>query len=337
MAITKVTRELLSTGIDDNSNATAITIDSSERVGINEASPDLTLHVNSGATNTVAKFESTDSIAVAQFKDNNGEAEIGCVGNDIGFYPAGSEKFRIASNGNIGVNISSPLDLLHLNDPDDDCVLNLDTAVANKNCVIKFSDPDAQGVGFLQYAHWDGTLRFHVESAERMRISSGGLIVKAGSNNSNYSVQFQDSSGNGLFRIAGDGAVISPTVQAQATSESANMVVRSSGAFERSTSSRRYKNTITDANKGLAELKTLRPVNYKGNREGDTIFYGLIAEEVHDSGLTEFVEYIKDEDGKETPDALRYPHMVALCVKAIQEQQTIIDDLKSRLKTLEDA
>ena len=32
MAITKVTRELLSTGIDDNSNATAITIDSSEDV-----------------------------------------------------------------------------------------------------------------------------------------------------------------------------------------------------------------------------------------------------------------------------------------------------------------
>jgi hypothetical protein len=34
MAITKVTRTLLSTGIDDQSNATAITIDSSENVGI---------------------------------------------------------------------------------------------------------------------------------------------------------------------------------------------------------------------------------------------------------------------------------------------------------------
>jgi hypothetical protein len=32
MAITKVTRNLLSTGIDDQSNATAITIDSSENV-----------------------------------------------------------------------------------------------------------------------------------------------------------------------------------------------------------------------------------------------------------------------------------------------------------------
>ena len=35
MAITKVTRNLLSTGIDDQSNATAITIDSSESNGWN--------------------------------------------------------------------------------------------------------------------------------------------------------------------------------------------------------------------------------------------------------------------------------------------------------------
>ena len=34
MAITKITRDALNTGIDDNSDATAITIDSSEQVGI---------------------------------------------------------------------------------------------------------------------------------------------------------------------------------------------------------------------------------------------------------------------------------------------------------------
>ena len=139
------------------------------------------------------------------------------------------------------------------------------------------------------------------------------------------------------MRIAGDGAVISPTVYAQTTNDSADMVVRSSGAFERSTSSRRYKNTITDVTKGLAELKTLRPVNYKGNNDGDTVYYGLIAEEVYDSGLTEFVKYIKDEDGKEIPDALRYPHMVALCIKAIQELSTELETTKTRIKTLEES
>ena len=45
MAITKVSRGLLSTGIVDNSNATAITIDSSEKVGIGNASPEQILHI----------------------------------------------------------------------------------------------------------------------------------------------------------------------------------------------------------------------------------------------------------------------------------------------------
>ena len=46
MAITKVTRNLLSTGIDDQSNATAITINSSENVGIGTTSPSRKLDVN---------------------------------------------------------------------------------------------------------------------------------------------------------------------------------------------------------------------------------------------------------------------------------------------------
>ena len=50
MAITKVTRTLLSTGIDDQSNATAITIDSSENVGIGTASPSYQLDVENSSS-----------------------------------------------------------------------------------------------------------------------------------------------------------------------------------------------------------------------------------------------------------------------------------------------
>ena len=78
---------------------------------------------------------------------------------------------------------------------------------------------------------------------------------------------------------------------------------------------RRYKNTINDATHGLTELLKLRPVTYKGNNDGDTLFGGLIAEEVHDAGLTEFVTYNDDNE----PDALAYGNMVSLCIKAIQE------------------
>jgi hypothetical protein len=40
-------------GIDDNADATAITIDSSERVGIGTASPDCKLKVDAGTTASI--------------------------------------------------------------------------------------------------------------------------------------------------------------------------------------------------------------------------------------------------------------------------------------------
>jgi hypothetical protein len=82
-------------------------------VGIGVISPDTKLHVNSGTSNVVARFESSDSIAVASFKDNNGEAEIGNIGNDIGFFPAGAEKMRLTSTGlGIGCSPSNKLDIV---------------------------------------------------------------------------------------------------------------------------------------------------------------------------------------------------------------------------------
>ena len=153
----------------------------------------------------------------------------------------------------------------------------------------------------------------------------------------------QDSSTNNLVFRCGTGAdtadlslnttgnIISTVTYNSTTSSGANMRVESNGVFVRSTSSRQYKNTITDATKGLTELQTLRPVTYKGNNDGDKVFGGLIAEEVHDAGLTEFVEY--NEDGE--PDALAYGHMVSLCIKAIQELSAKVTTLETEKTALE--
>ena len=128
------------------------------------------------------------------------------------------------------------------------------------------------------------------------------------------------------FRVTADG------IYGDTTSSAADVQVDSTGTLRRSTSSRRYKNTINDATHGLADLNKLRSVTFKGNNDGDTVFGGLIAEEVHDAGLTEFVVY--DDDNK--PDALHYTHMIALCVKSIQELSAKNEALEARLKKLED-
>ena len=47
-----------STGIDDNADAVAITIDSSERIGIGTTSPAAPLHMDTGSTTDIMRFGS---------------------------------------------------------------------------------------------------------------------------------------------------------------------------------------------------------------------------------------------------------------------------------------
>ena len=50
-----------SAGIDDNATSVAITIDSSERVGIGNTSPGFQLDINSGSQMMMERLESTDN------------------------------------------------------------------------------------------------------------------------------------------------------------------------------------------------------------------------------------------------------------------------------------
>jgi hypothetical protein len=157
--------------------------------------------------------------------------------------------------------------------------------------------------------------------------NEGGLDIRTSSNN----IVLSDGDGNPRVRIDSSGYIYSPSTYGLTTGSGANMFIAGDGSFQRSTSSLRYKNTITDATHGLKELLTLRPVTYKGNNDGDTLFGGLIAEEVHAVGLTEFVQYNEENQ----PDSLSYSNMVSLCVKAIQEQQATITALTARITALE--
>ena len=81
---------------------------------------------------------------------------------------------------------------------------------------------------------------------------------------------------------------------------------------------------------GLAEALSLRPVIYKGTGpdDGEKIHGGMIAEEVHEAGLTDFVEYNTENE----PDSLEYGNMVALAFKAVQELNDKVETLMARLE-----
>ena len=111
-----------STGIDDNATSTAITIDSSENVGIGTASPDGNLHVLSGSAGTVTAstdanelvLEATANVGMTLLTGNSsvarirfGDADSNARGNifynhsndSLGIQTAGSNAMTINSTG----------------------------------------------------------------------------------------------------------------------------------------------------------------------------------------------------------------------------------------------
>jgi hypothetical protein len=133
-----------------------------------------------------------------------------------------------------------------------------------------------------------------------------------------------------LFYVRNDGLMMignaANSPYSYTTGNAANLYVDAGGLVYRSTSSLRYKSDVTDATHGLADVLKLRSVTYKAKNSGDTVFGGLIAEEVHDAGLTEFVAY--DKEGR--PDAIHYGNMVALLVKAVQELTARVAELEAK-------
>ena len=155
------------------------------------------------------------------------------------------------------------------------------------------------------------------------------LDVKSdGTANTTFAAQFRDSADAVLFSVRSDGYFNTGTSSLSPynliTASAANMFVDSSGFVYRSTSSLKYKTDVKDSIHGLADVLKLRSVTYKSKNGDDTVFGGLIAEEVHAAGLTEFVAYAPDK----TPDAIHYGNMVSLLIAAIKE-------LTARVQTLE--
>jgi hypothetical protein len=169
----------------------------------------------------------------------------------------------------------------------------------------------------------NGIVTVQTDGTERMRIDSSGNVLVG-----------TTTSPSGSGNISINNGIYSVGVYNNSSGQAANLGIDATNKnFYRSTSSIKYKREVQDAVHGLSELLRLRPVTYKGKSptDGERVFGGLIAEEVHDAGLTEFVQYSITNE----PDALAYGNMVSLCVKAIQELKAIVDAQAARIATLE--
>ena len=319
-------------------------------VGIGTSSPANKLQVYQNASAAVMAVQNqTTSL---QIQVNDGVATGAGVIYQTGAYPLTlwtntSERMRIDSSGNVGIgmtptNFGNGYTVLQVANATNGGMLYL-TNTSNAGGRIYGNAAGMTYDAFSTTYH-----AFNTNNSERMRIDSSGNLmigqtsltnVRCGvkgydATSSYWSYYAIDSAGTSLFGVRNDGAIYVPKL-VNFTSGSGANVYYDNNYFYKSTSSLKYKKNVQNATHGLAELLVLRSVTYEGKSEIDAgkTFGGLIAEEVHEAGLTEFVQYA--EDG--TPDALAYGNMVSLCIKAIQELKQIVDAQAAEIAQLKGA
>jgi hypothetical protein len=211
--------------------------------------------------------------------------------NTLGISTAGTSRIYIDSTGRVGIGTNSPSYKLDISDSGDMFRLVSSTSASS----ILLTDTS----NTIRIGSSSGACIIDVASATRLTISTSGTLTV-------------------------------PGVYNNTTATAANVNVDSTGLIRRSTSSLRYKNSVTDYTKGIDDLEKLRPVFYKSNNDGDKLYAGLIAEEVDAAGFTEFVQY--NDEG--LPDALSYSNMISLCIKAIKDLNNIVKTQSSEIETL---
>jgi len=120
-------------------------------------------------------------------------------------------------------------------------------------------------------------------------------------------------------------------------SSSPNAVVGTDGRLYRSSaSSRRYKYDIRPLEHDPKDVLKLQPVTWHdiwqdAADENKPRIPGFIAEDVHEAGLTEYVQY--DEEGR--PDGLSYDRMTAALLCVLKDHEKRITELEAKIASLE--
>lgn len=286
-------------------------------------------------------------------------------GTDIvGISTGGSERVRVDASGNVGIGTTSPASSLAVDNGTITVTRYGSTgAVVCRSASGTQSSPTAISsstqLGQIVFRGYDGSayrntglitgssdgaisstsspgfIQFStvpsgsISLSERMRIASNGqmllgtttnsgrsppLIISNDSGTTNWAVGPSSGGSTQFYVSAGAGVYLSST---SATSWTAN-------------SDERLKNITGKIENALDAISTLTPAKFTWKSdETNTPQVGLIAQEV-EKVLPEVVD--KNADGYL---GVRYTETIPLLVAAIQEQQTIINNLKARIETLE--
>ena len=286
---------------------TAVTIDTSQRAAFVAGTAALPAITTTGDTNTGMFFPAADTIAFAE---------------------GGVEAMRLDSSGNVGIGTSSPATKLEVNGP----------------IRVGSTDPIYFGgtTNYITGSNGSNYLQFVSNNTERMRIDSVGrpLFNTTSALNAGYmSMLFDGQTYNGLTlktSYATTGSVYLYFINS--AGNVAGFVSQNGTTTVSYTTSSDYrlKENIVPMTGALDKVLQLKPVTYTWKQDG-LDGQGFIAHElqavVPDAVVGE--KDAVDEEGNPKYQGVDTSFLVATLTAAIQEQQTIINDLKARVTVLE--
>ena len=230
----------------------------------------------------------------------------------IAFNTDGNSFFN---GGNVGIGTDSPSAKVHLYDSGS---TNINLGIQNSTRYYKF-EVDSGNLVFFDVSAY----------AERMRITSSGQVLVGVTSATSMSGAGIETAGS----IRANNYITSTDL---AGSGFRNVNTTASGSLTTSTSLRELKENIVTTSLGLDAVKALTPreFDWKDVAEYGTEDIGFIADEVF-AVSPKLATYKVGEKTEANLQGVKYEQLTAVLVKAIQEQQTIIEDLKARIETLE--
>jgi len=335
---------------------TAMTINQSQKVGIGTTSPQNTLHVNTSSTDSRMQFTNAssgsaygDGLWVGL--DNTQAYLLHRESTPLTFWTSATKRMTIASNGRVSIGTTTANAGL--------TVANGDirtTAAAIANDANSFSMSQESSGGTLCARGPNGSTRGTIQLSVNKDNGGDGIVGLFIANDGNPCVGKTSSDINTQgFHIISTGTY-SGTVYSGITGSTAGStyhvrdttnnawkfyvthagVINATSTSISGLSDERLKENILDLETGLSEVMALKPRRFDWKEgEGSNIknVAGFIAQEV-ETVLPDLIEgFMHDEldDAK----SVKMGDMIPTLVKAIQEQQTLIESLTARIETLE--
>jgi hypothetical protein len=306
--------------------------------GVSGASSSWGLSGNSSTT--TSNFIGTTNTSFLFFKVNNQPAgRLGVSGpTSFGYGASANEKF-ITSNSAIGLNA------LNLNDSGD-----YNTAIGFEVLRNNTKGNNNTGIGYRAlYSNTtganntaSGVIALQTNTTGSRNIAIGYYALGTNSTGFNntaigYGALSTNTIGINKIAIGYDAQTPSATASNQVRIGDASITYAGIQVAWTITSDKRWKSNIQNSNLGLDFITKLRPVSYfRNNDESKKLEYGFIAQELEEvlnnAGVNNNGIISKDDAGMY---GVRYNDLMAPMVKAIQEQQLMIETLKKQNESMQ--